>query len=1152
MGRKRGGRVYASASTVRSTTGWGIRCLPVLLILFGVGLARAQSEPEAPVDVVLDAEDASDSPAPQGAQGAQGETSPKHEPLRETSSSQVALAEGEPTQEKLIAPPGPERAKSTPQPPSHSSRREAPKPQDFDLWSERIANLLEKKLDPELDPQLLFSVTLNDPQAIRLEARRLRVGLVAAGFPLEEEAVVESDDESRPGTSTASPEKPSKSVKADKAETDKVEVKVLPANSPAAEAGDTDEALWQSRLKLDLVSYRFLALSDAERKALLDDHAMRRDVLNKQKAERAPTEAEKKALAAEQERQEALKKAENAKTEAARRVSEEYARLLHVAQLQAEFQTSLTQVKTASESCSEELLTWQRRVKEILTAQPGPAAMGALYAELLDQLQKRRRQFRSNLSELSALGTSIPEPGDDRLKELPPEIDRAEVLAQRSKVLQEASALEQEERKLQRASAAALMNSVQGLNQLRLELLPHIPDEERNSATGLSREGFHQAAAEFQLLSLSVRYRSFAFRQWLDDARHSSKSRKESAWTAVWLLTRWIIPLLIFIWWKRRGVEILEKFRDRLAEERRKYQKRGPDTDRSERIVSFLLRVHSPLEWLALVNATAWILPKDGSELSSASALLISLNWVLGGRLAVGTLDALSSSEIRGMGSLRREQERAQLRMRSLRLVGMAVVVFGLILSLSSDILGEGTLYSWLVFCSWLAGAPILLTVIAWWRPAIFERFELARKKSPFEAWVLANREGTMSFPAAVFGGVYLFCYGIFRTARSWIVTYSFTRRILAYLFRRGMERQAKVSGSEEYGPLPEKQMESLSPERPAPEFISSAADASLQEVIRKIASSGGGIFAIVGERGLGKSTLLSRIQQSVSEVVTMSCPRGGVEAFGQELGQALRHSGSPSIEASAQFVDATLLEGALLVDDAQHLIRPSIGGLSDLDEVLDLARSHSVNCAWVFAFDAVIWRFLERARGSRPLFDDVVVLKPWSEESIVDLLISRNKDAALNPSFEDLLTELPPDADEIDKAEALQKTEASYYRLLWDYASGNPAVALHFWGHSLGLSDKGESRVRLFNAPGTDDLEALPDSAVFVLRAIVQLGTAEIPEICAATSIPERQVRDALRYGAVRGYFDVENGRYRITWTWFRAITRFLYRRHLIFSGAG
>ena len=44
-------------------------------------------------------------------------------------------------------------------------------------------------------------------------------------------------------------------------------------------------------------------------------------------------------------------------------------------------------------------------------------------------------------------------------------------------------------------------------------------------------------------------------------------------------------------------------------------------------------------------------------------------------------------------------------------------------------------------------------------------------------------------------------------------------------------------------------------------------------------------------------------------------------------------------------------------------------------------------------------------------------------------------------------------------------------------------------------------------------------------------------------------EVKDALRYGTVQGYFDREGERYQLTWNWFRAITRLLKRRHLIFT---
>lgn len=111
--------------------------------------------------------------------------------------------------------------------------------------------------------------------------------------------------------------------------------------------------------------------------------------------------------------------------------------------------------------------------------------------------------------------------------------------------------------------------------------------------------------------------------------------------------------------------------------------------------------------------------------------------------------------------------------------------------------------------------------------------------------------------------------------------------------------------------------------------------------------------------------------------------------------------------------------------------------------------------------------------------------------------------------------------------------------------------MALHFWRRSLAIDPTGSVRVRLFDAPDTDKLEALPDPAAFVLRAIVQLGWANPQDIASATSLPGDRVADVLRYGRQLGYFDLDGERYRITWDWFRAVTRFLQRRHLLFSAS-
>jgi hypothetical protein len=149
--------------------------------------------------------------------------------------------------------------------------------------------------------------------------------------------------------------------------------------------------------------------------------------------------------------------------------------------------------------------------------------------------------------------------------------------------------------------------------------------------------------------------------------------------------------------------------------------------------------------------------------------------------------------------------------------------------------------------------------------------------------------------------------------------------------------------------------------------------------------------------------------------------------------------------------------------------------------------------------------------------------------------------------SFEHLLEKLPRDADEIDKAEALGRAASGYFRMLWDHSAGNPGIALHMWRRSLGVDRAGKICVTLFQAPESQELDRLPDSAIFVLRAVIQLEPALPEDVARATMLRMGQVGDTLRYGLARGYFEKSGNRYRITWGWFRTITRFLQRRHLL-----
>lgn len=322
-----------------------------------------------------------------------------------------------------------------------------------------------------------------------------------------------------------------------------------------------------------------------------------------------------------------------------------------------------------------------------------------------------------------------------------------------------------------------------------------------------------------------------------------------------------------------------------------------------------------------------------------------------------------------------------------------------------------------------------------------------------------------------------------------------------------------------------------------------------MADVVSRINNRLGGVFAVVGERGRGKTTVLRQVRDTNPDIVLVDCPVTGLEGLRRELAQALRIDDTATIEDCAVRLETLGRNPGLIIDHVHHLIQPSIGGLVSFDILMEVARRHSSHCAWFFSFNEIIWRYFESARDARPLFDDVVRMGQWREEEISQLIAERCRQINVEPSFEHVMEALPAEADDEDRAEAHQRVIRGYYRMIWDYSAGNPGVALHTFRSSLGIDSTGRVAVKLFQVPDGRELDEMPEYAAFVLRAVIQLEPAFPDDIVRATMLRRSQVEDVLRYGMSHGYFREDDGRYRVTWNWFRPVTRFLQRRHLLAS---
>jgi hypothetical protein len=981
----------------------------------------------------------------------------------------------------------------------------------------QIHLLMSDSLDPLIDPQGLFNVSLTQEEAIKVEAQRLRAilkSLEPAPKPIQKK----SKTKSKISTDSASAESARDSL-------------FIP-----------DSSLFAARMEVDKQRLEFFQLAQEVRTKKVSSHAEKRKAALTTRPEDGLEEAERRSREAKAEKRKILEAADKAKTEAERLVAEERGRLLGVAVSQADYEAELARERQSLQMRVEQTLAFRRRVRESL-ADGIPGQSDALYDELRKFLRITRDELSLALSE-SHTEKLIPSPGIDRLKDLPLGVDRTAVDSARTETRNRADILGQSQKDFSKEKSTQLYEEMRVLNEDRLKLLRIVSSGKRNAITEMGVQGLDQAISEIRQVMLLMRFHFHATRAWVLSFGDASSSHGRSVALVSWVAIKWLFLLGIFIWWRKRGGHIIHQWREKIREEDRAI--RAVEPHWLNKALGGLQQIRPPMEWLLLFWGVLWMTPDYAKEQLEVTVLVTILEWTLGGALAVRLINfAASRPKIRR--SMSDEVGTPALRLRSLKLVGWTTVVFGLTLALSSRLVGEGTIYSWVLFLCWMAVLPVGLIIIRWWRAVIFTRVDAIRKKKGFEKWVVANKLGWKSFPAAVAAGIVLFLRGAARIIHEWVGRFDVTRRALAYLFRRELDRLAEEKGRVSLHPIPEPAFTHLGPGTASASDISGNADHQVTLVTERILEKGGGVFAVIGERGLGKTRVLRRVRNSIPHVILIECDRRGLEGIRISLAEQLGLNPSATLKESASHLNEKDQESAIIIDSAHRLIQPFMGGLADFDEILNLSRLLSTSCSWFFAIDEVVWRYFCRAREGQLLFDDVILLESWREEEIIQLLTQRTQQAGIVPSFDHLLEKLPPDADEIDRADALERAEGRFYRMIWDHSSGNPGIALHMWRRSLGVDDQSRAFVNPFPVPDSQELDRLPEAAVFVLRAVIQLEPTLPADVARATLMRPSQVKDVLRYGVSHGYFEIVGEEYQVSWIWFRAITRFLQRRHML-----
>ncbi len=908
---------------------------------------------------------------------------------------------------------------------------------------------------------------------------------------------------------------------------------------------DADLRLERARLRL-----AFLGQSLETRSALVAADRQRTELEDRRRAAQiAASQAEEQGRRAEQERQAALEEARKAADAVSKALAAERARVEAARGVLAGLHRDLAEVhREAAERSAARLL--QARDLSLWTAAPEltPADADALYDDTVSVLVGFREQLSLALVRLESprlTAAFSPELDLDSApyKDAP---ERSDLLERIASVREEEERLRREERENRLREASDLVRDVAAVNELRIGLIPRLSLAKRESVLGLTREGLAQLGREARHVLLMARW--YPVRLLNEWRTLGSRARDLFAvGKASWIGLQEVALLAAALIVRRRYRNWLKALR-RLAVAR--VQNRALNLV-ADRWLRFFGAVAGELGLLAFLYLFFGVLGSGTPpELDVLRAVVIGYAWY---RFSISAVHHAVASAA-GIGGIAVPPELNRRILGSVRTVARYGYAVAVLLILSHNTLGRGYLYTLVVRFFWLGALPLAFVLIQRWRTDIADAYLRLYPEGRFARAVEATRHRPDGFFVAAAAFCAVAARGLTLYGQEAMLRFEQTRRALAFLFRRRLEKRAESVGlgSSDVAVLPEALRDAfeegpVSPELAIPRYP------HLEEARERIADWTEGrlaqAVALVGERGIGKTSWLAELARSSPAPamcrILLTDRLTTAPALCRHLGQELGLGRAETVTDLARAACAAPRR-VVLLDQAQNLMLRAPGGLEGYEAFAELVAGTSASLFWVCSFSKYAWEHLGNVYRGRDLFRAVHRLDTWPEEDIGALIAHRMGSVGCRASYEDLVV------DRVDGTEfqsEVIRTGERYRRLLWDYADGNPRVAVHFWLRSLIPDGMNRVRVRLFAAPSAEELDALGEQSRFLLAAIVTHENLSLQEAARVLRYPRHLCEAALNYLVAQGLLEFADGRYRVTVHWNRAVLRFLRRKHLLFS---
>lgn len=462
---------------------------------------------------------------------------------------------------------------------------------------------------------------------------------------------------------------------------------------------------------------------------------------------------------------------------------------------------------------------------------------------------------------------------------------------------------------------------------------------------------------------------------------------------------------------------------------------------------------------------------------------------------------------------------------------------------LTALIVANGTIFSWLESTFLVIILPIYVFFIFQWRNDCFQYVDEERDTPTIISKLVTVRVGLRGFVnanIALLFVIYFFCIKFFMGLISKVET---GRRLTAEIYRKKLlnDNSELLERTKHAAHLSIEKNDMLI--HGIGISIASVFAGPVNTILKMAESNERSHVSVIGERGIGKTHFLHEVKQAYPNAMIINCTEDFDDVI-KAVKQQLQLDGD---NVKTNDIIKAMREREIdlfMLDNCHRLLSPDTSGQREIRRLYGWINELKGEALWVMSFDSSSWNLFNALGIANGFFAKHIQLKKWSEEQISQLFENRCKGAEINVDYSQLI--IPRQLADMDEGSVAIQNKTGMYRIIWGYADGNPAISCRTLADAI-IIDNDKVIAKLPSYPHSHIIEGFEINSLLVLRVISQFGRCRVSDIVQNLRLHGLVVNSAIAACVAQGIIEQINGRYQISWLWYRTVSKYLARQNLL-----